>query len=157
MQSGASGASSASQCVQICKFSWGMLKLEFKRTCMKQIFLLMIEPSRRAEASELIIYLLKSFLLFPNKEFRVSLAGSGQIIRDGPECMCRAQPSFRCCGKLIVSLPPKPKVWLIFKCIIEIIYRTLQRRYRRHNVKEDKTILLQLRSRDEEAGFHRLS
>ena len=112
--------------VQICKFSWGMLKLEFKRTCMKQISLLMIEPSR-AEASELIIYLLKSFLLFPNKEFHLSLAGSGQIIRDGPECMCRVQPSFRFRGKLIVSLPPKPKVWLIFKCIIEIIYCTLQR------------------------------
>eukprot|EP00984_Skeletonema_dohrnii_P025860 scaffold15065_cov138-Skeletonema_dohrnii-CCMP3373.AAC.1 len=70
-----------------------MLKLEFKRTCMKQISLLMIEPSR-AEASELIIYLLKSFLLFPNKEFRRSLAGSGQIIRDGPACMYVPRPAF---------------------------------------------------------------
>jgi hypothetical protein len=34
-------------------------------------------PSRaEAQASELIIYLLKSFLLFPNKEFSVSRAGS---------------------------------------------------------------------------------
>ena len=27
------------------KFSWGMLKLEFKRTCMKQISLLMIDQA----------------------------------------------------------------------------------------------------------------
>eukprot|EP00984_Skeletonema_dohrnii_P010210 scaffold3983_cov145-Skeletonema_dohrnii-CCMP3373.AAC.1 len=57
------------------QLSWGMLKLEFKRTCMKQISLPMIEPSR-ADTSELIIYLLQSFLLFQNKEFSVSRAGS---------------------------------------------------------------------------------
>jgi hypothetical protein len=75
--------------------------------------------------------------------------------------MCRVQPSFRCCDKLITSLPPKVWLWLadlrvqVHTSLRELSYLcTLQRReeIQKHNVKEDNTILLQFRSRNEEAA-----